>query len=147
MSDSNEKVVEPLSREEEVAAATARIKQEVINMVMRQTDYEEETAREKLEACDYKFDVVIREYLSGGAAAVDQRDTKIESSVNQGIYSEIRNLMDTASATFRRKQEATRMYQERMAAAAQAQSQSQPQMAPVEEGDPMDSKIETDPSE
>lgn len=74
------------------------------NIVMRQTDYSESVADEKLEL--YKYDVmtVVREYMNPNKVVNEDNDTIVES-VNQQIYGEIRGMMDTASWRYRKNKE------------------------------------------
>lgn len=74
------------------------------NIVMRQTDYSESVADEKLEL--YKYDVmaVVREFMNPNKVVDEDNDTIVES-VNQQIYGEIRGMMDTASWRYRKNKE------------------------------------------
>jgi len=74
------------------------------NVVMRQTDYSESVADEKLEL--YKYDVmaVVREFMNPNKVVNEDNDTIVES-VNQQIYGEIRGMMDTASWRYRKNKE------------------------------------------
>jgi|TARA_B110000483_G_C18166260_1_gene531412 hypothetical protein len=74
------------------------------NIVMRQTDYSESVADEKLEL--YKYDVmaVVREFMNPNKVVNEDNDTIVES-VNQQIYGEIRGMMDTASWRYRKNKE------------------------------------------
>jgi hypothetical protein len=73
-----------------------------ISMIMRQTNYDDITAREKL--AEHK-DVmkVIREYLNGGKINVI---SPAKLSTNQQIYKEIRGMMDDAAKTYLEKRDA-----------------------------------------
>ena len=73
-----------------------------IGMIMRQTDYDVITAKEKL--AEHK-DVmkVIREYLNCGKINIIS-PTKL--STNQQIYKEIRGMMDDAAKTYLAKRDA-----------------------------------------
>jgi hypothetical protein len=73
-----------------------------IGMIMRQTNYDETTAREKL--AEHK-DVmkVIREYLNGGKL---NEPVAAKLSTNQQIYKEIRGMMDDAAKTYLEKRDA-----------------------------------------
>ena len=70
-----------------------------IQMVMRQTDYTEEKAREKLG--EFKFDemAVIRDYFGINEKKVKP---KIES-VNQEIYKQLRGHLDGAMKDYRER--------------------------------------------
>ena len=72
---------------------------EKIQVIMRQTDYTEEKAREKL--IDMRFDeiAVIRDYFG---IAVEKAPKK-ESSVNQAIYKNLRGYLDGAMKNYRER--------------------------------------------
>jgi len=72
-------------------------------MVMRQTNYNDITAREKL--AEHNNDVVnvIREYLNAGK--INRPACTTKKSVNQQIYKEIRVMMDDAAKTYLEKKE------------------------------------------
>ena len=78
-------------------------KTSAIDIIMRQTNYDEPTAREKL--AKHKDDVtkVIREYLIGDKIIPPPCKTRL--SVNQQIYKEIRGMMDDAAKTYLEKKE------------------------------------------
>ena len=73
-----------------------------VEMIMRQTNYDETTAREKL--AEHK-DVmqVIREYLKGDKINIIP---PAKLSTHQQIYKEIRGMMDDAAKTYMAKKEA-----------------------------------------
>jgi hypothetical protein len=75
------------------------------DMIMRQTNYDEATARAKL--AQHKDDVtnVIREYLTGGKVIATAPPCNTRLSVNQQIYKEIRGMMDDAAKTYLAKKE------------------------------------------
>jgi len=74
-----------------------------IAMIMRQTNYDDITAKEKL--AEHKDDAmkVIREYLNGGKIISPPCKTRL--SVNQQIYKEIRGMMDDAAKTYLEKRD------------------------------------------
>ena len=80
-------------------------KESIIGFVCRQTDYTEEQAIEKLEKVDYDGKQVVSEYLSGETDGITEKTAKNNKSVNQQIYGEIRNLMDTGMRQFNERQE------------------------------------------
>ena len=82
-------------------------RQLLIEMVLRQTHYTYEEASDKLAACNDNYITVIRDFL--GIKKVEEK--KI-TSINQGIYTEIRGLMDTAAQKYRREQEREQKKQE-----------------------------------
>ena len=67
-------------------------------LVMRQTDYDETTADQKL--LDHNNDIlaIVREYMGPPA----EQELK-PSTTNQQIFTEIRTMMDDAAATYRVK--------------------------------------------
>lgn len=73
----------------------------LIDVIIRQTDYTEEKAIDKL--TEHKNDVlaIVREYM--GLVKPPTRIETIKSSTNQQIFSEIRNLMDDAAKTYQAK--------------------------------------------
>ena len=73
----------------------------LIDVIIRQTDYTEEKAIDKL--TEHKNDVlaIVREYM--GVVKPPTRNETIKSSTNQQIFSEIRNLMDDAAKTYQAK--------------------------------------------
>lgn len=76
--------------------------EEQIDMILRQTNYNKETAEQKLK--DHTGDIlsVIREYM--GPSRVNKPCSNMRS-VNQQIYKEIRGMMDEASKTYEAKKE------------------------------------------
>jgi hypothetical protein len=86
------------------------IKKEAINMICRQTDYDYENARERLEAVDYNYIKVLNEFFGVTPTTV----TNNHKSTNQQIYGEIRNLMDSGARRFRLDQEYADKYNEMM---------------------------------
>lgn len=96
---SEENVVIDLTKEEKVLSREDKIrirKQEIIKLVIRQTNYNEEEAKEKLEEAKYNYMEVINNYLD---IEKKQDDKKLNKSVNQEIYSQLRTFM---SHTYKR---------------------------------------------
>lgn len=91
-------------------ARANNIKQEAINMICRQTDYDHEHARERLEAVDYDYIKVLNEFFG----VIPTTVTSNNKSTNQQIYGEIRNLMDTGARRFRLDQEYANQYSQSM---------------------------------
>ena len=79
-------------------------------MICRQTDYDYENARERLEAVDYNYIKVLNEFFGVTPTTV----TNNHKSTNQQIYREIRNLMDSGARRFRLDQEYADKYNEMM---------------------------------
>jgi len=80
-------------------------KKELVQVILRQTEYTETEAEEKLIESDYKVMVVLNEYHG-----IIQKEKEYPSTTNQQIYGEIRNLMDTGAKSFRLEQEKAEHY-------------------------------------
>lgn len=95
-----------------------KIKHEAINMICRQTDYDHESARQRLEAVGYDYIKVLNEFfgIPNNNVAATNSNSK---TTNQQIYGEIRNLMDTGARHFRLDQEYAKKYNQTMAQSKQ----------------------------
>lgn len=91
-----------------------RIHIEAVNMVCRQTDYDEDTAREKLEVVNYNYEIVLNDFHGITNKNSDSNITKNNLTTNQQIYGEIRNLMDVGARKFRTDQENAELYKKMM---------------------------------
>ena len=76
---------------------------DLVDIVVRQTDYNNDMALEKLN--EYNFDPVevIRNYMNP-TKKVFYKTTQPETT-NQRVYKEIRTMLDSANATYRKKEE------------------------------------------
>jgi len=70
-----------------------------IQLVMRQTDYTEDKAREKLGEFDFNEMAVIRDYFG----ITEKKTTKKVESVNQAIYKELRCHLDGVMRDYRER--------------------------------------------
>ena len=82
------------------------------DIVMRQTDYSEEQALEKLKEHNKDIMAIVREFMGVSTKTKDTKNNN-NTSVNQQIYGEIRNLMDTAAASYKAKKEAEERHEQR----------------------------------
>jgi hypothetical protein len=73
---------------------------EPLGMIMRQTDYNKETAQQKLTEHNNDVMEVIREYM---APVKPHKICTTKLSVNQQIYKEIRGMMDDAAKAYELK--------------------------------------------
>jgi hypothetical protein len=89
----------------------SNIKTEAINMICRQTDYDHENAKKRLEAVDYDYIQVLNDFFGITPTTVTPTNNK---STNQQIYGEIRNLMDNGARQFRLDQEYADKYTKHM---------------------------------
>tara|TARA_A100001011_G_C13806618_1_gene633203 strand:+ start:92 stop:319 length:228 start_codon:yes stop_codon:yes gene_type:complete len=72
--------------------------QEKINIICSQTNYTINEATQKLDEFNNNIENVISDYLG-----INKDKKKENKSVNQMIYKEIRNLMDTSIKDFEKK--------------------------------------------
>lgn len=77
-------------------------KLELIDVLMRQTDYSREKAIEELEATNYNISHAISKYM-GIDKSTD--NTKQPKTTNQKIFKEIRDFMDKGSRDYERRKE------------------------------------------
>ena len=88
-------------------------KRSIIEFVLRQTEYTEEQAVEKLEKVNYDGKIVVDEYLKEDIPESSySKSNNKEVSINQQIYGEIRNLMDTGMRQYNERQEQARKQHE-----------------------------------
>lgn len=80
---------------------------EIINLVIRQTNYDKETAIEKIKEHNNDYLAVIKEYI-----LQDKKEKKTETnkSTNQKIMSEIRTFMDDVNNQYEKR----KRYNQRM---------------------------------
>ena len=67
----------------------------MIDLILRQTAYDRETAANKLKAWDYNYLNVIKEYMNPNFQS--KPTIEKQAPLNQMIYSEIRNFMDNVN--------------------------------------------------
>jgi len=91
-------------------------KNELVRVLMSQTDYSEEDAHHKLEEANYDILKVIRAYMrqdAGNAnATTSTTATATTSTKNQTKFTEIRHLMEAAEQKFRRDREKEFLYKQ-----------------------------------
>ena len=88
-------------------------KRSIIEFVLRQTEYTEEQVVEKLEKVNYDGKIVVDEYLKEDIPVSSySKSNDKEVSINQQIYGEIRNLMDTGMRQYNERQEQARKQHE-----------------------------------
>ena len=73
---------------------------EHIQIIMRQTDYNFETAKQKLEECNYDYLTVIKRYVG-----VTEKNEPQIRSVNQEIYKQIRHKLDASMREYNERKE------------------------------------------
>ena len=73
------------NKESKIAFVSNEELEERIQLVMRQTDYTQDVAREKLTACNYDAIKCIKLYMG-----ITEKKTSAQVSLNQQIYRELR---------------------------------------------------------
>jgi hypothetical protein len=68
-----------------------------INIILTQTNYDEKIAREKLKEFNYDYMKVIRNYMG----IPEKKQTNKINSINQEIYRQIRNNLDSGMKNYR----------------------------------------------
>jgi len=81
------------------------IDQNNIDIIKRQTDYNENVIREKLALFNNNITDVIRDYMNPPKTNEIQTTPQKKCSKNQQIYKEIRCMMDDASMLYEEKKE------------------------------------------
>ena len=81
-------------------ARAEQLKRELVQVVCRQTELTTDEASELLEKEQYNYMKVLNNYFE-----IKETKKEISNSVNQQIYGEIRNLMDTGAKSYRIEQE------------------------------------------
>ena len=89
-------------------------KEKIIEIVMRQTNYDYDISKEKLEECNYNYEMVIRQYVdkesSNSKSSIERNNNnnnnnKTNKSINQQIYSQIRNFMDYGAYQYEKRKQ------------------------------------------
>jgi len=78
-----------------------KIQNEIIEIVLRQTDMTSEEAYEKLKLCNFNFHKVIKDYIDPNPKKIEEKNINIQ----QTIYKEIRTMMDSGERNRRFQQE------------------------------------------
>lgn len=81
------------------------VKKNLIQVVMRQTDYSEKEAEEKLINFNYNVVDVVRDYMQPQNVKIESNINNLVTNVHQQKFTEIRKLMDSASKNHRKKKE------------------------------------------
>lgn len=79
-------------------------KKELIEILMRQTEFTKEEAIKTLEETKYDITEAIKKYMSCKNTDICEKDTE-NISTNQKIFKEIRSFMDKGCAEYERKKE------------------------------------------
>ena len=82
-------------------------KDDIIKLVVSQTNYTNEEAEKKLEEHDYNYVMVVKEYLNPSINKTEKKEPINNRSLNEQMMDEIRGFMDTANREYliRKEQE------------------------------------------
>lgn len=105
LSQNQQSMIESRKKEYEIIMSARKM--ELVQVIMRQTEYNEIEAEVKLIESDYNVMVVLNNYHG-----VVQKEKEHPPTTNQQIYGEIRNLMDTGAKSFRLEQEKAEHYKQ-----------------------------------
>lgn len=94
---------------------------ELVQVVCRQTDYDEEKAKDKLVEHALDLQAVVREYMGVGEKKVEEKKT----STNQMVFKEFRTFLDDAASSYYKRKEAEQMKKNILAARTQAMQAQQ----------------------
>ena len=75
-----------MDKDSKIAFVSNEELEERIQLVMRQTDYNQDVAREKLTACNYDAIKCIKAYMG-----ITEKKAPTQTSLNQQIYRQLRN--------------------------------------------------------
>jgi hypothetical protein len=103
---------------------------ELVQVVCRQTDYDEEKAKAKLVEHALDLQAVVREYMGIGEKKTEEK----KSSTNQMVFKEFRTFLDDAATSYYKRKEAEQIRNKILEARAQALQVKQG-LKPVKEED------------
>ena len=106
---SNNNMNNSMTREKYYNIQLDKRKLELLEILLRQTDYTKEEASKLLEESNYNVIEVLNNYHG-----ITPTEMKGSSTTNKQIYGEIRNLMDDGARKFRSDQERSEKYKEYM---------------------------------
>ena len=75
-------------------------KNDIIKLVVSQTNYTNEEAEKKLEEHDYNYVMVVKEYLNPTINKTEKKEPVNNRSLNEQMMDEIRGFMDTANRQY-----------------------------------------------
>lgn len=78
---------------------------ELVQVVCRQTDYDEDKAKDKLIEHALDLQAVVREYMGVGVKKTEEKKT----STNQMVFKEFRTFLDDAASSYYKRKEAEEM--------------------------------------
>jgi hypothetical protein len=81
-----------MDKESKIAFVSNEDLEERILLVMRQTDYTQDVAREKLTACNYDAIKCIKAYMG-----IVEKKAPTQTSLNQQIYRELRSQLGSVA--------------------------------------------------
>lgn len=140
MSDKTVIDIESAEQQEERSKEKKR-NEEIINLIIRQTDYSREKVKEKLLEWNNDYIKVIKEYINPN---FNVKKPKVYSSRNQGVMSEIRGFMDGVNKEYYRKKEAKERYEQLMMQNYLLQQKMKKEAEEAEATEAKNKKVESD---
>ena len=119
-----------LSGDELKVALKEHRKKEIINLILRQTDYSREKAIERLGFWKENYLYVLKEYMNPNFDPDVKKSTT--GSMNQRVFGEIRNFMDQGEKLFAIRKKKQKYIQHLMA--KKKQEQQNKKLKVIEEG-------------
>ena len=83
---------------------TESVQHRLMDIIRRQTDYDDETIKKKLVDHNNNVINIIREFMNPNNIPI-QKHTITPKTTNQKVFTEIRKLMDDASEAYRKKKQ------------------------------------------
>ena len=101
-------------------------KEEIIKLIIRQTNYDTKTIEQKMKEHDNNYINVIKEYVVG-TIKTEKNKEEIKKSVNQQIFGEIRGFMDNVNTQYENRNVLAKrqLYYQQAALAAMNEKQKQ----------------------
>ena len=85
-------------------------KNQLVEILMRQTDYSREVAFKELEEADFNVSKAVKKYMNPQNKTPNEKINP--TTTNQKIYKEIRDFMDKGSADYERRKEYSKLLME-----------------------------------
>lgn len=96
-----EELREPWERKGQADRFDSKV-DELVQVVCRQTDYDQEKAKDKLIQHSLDLQAVVREYMGVG----EKKTVEKKTSTNQMVFKEFRTFLDDAASSYYKRKEA-----------------------------------------
>jgi hypothetical protein len=102
-----------------------RIKEHYVEVLMSQTTWSEEEAKQQLEENNFNVMECVRKFMGIPNKKANEDESQTRTTINQGIYKNIRSMMDEASYRYEKRKEMEERLQAIRDSYSQRQSQGQ----------------------